>query len=377
MICDFVGDTGPSELENIKSVIIDLARVGFHALSIRPLDSSPIPPDGELAAFITLVHRAGLKIIIRVPQHFNVSDLDQHFDDLLTWVASAVDVGADGIDLNAFDGEHSPAALNDKSRQQLTTFVHTLQAELSSYEPVPILAGESEHGEIDDLRYHLEEKWFHHLRDNALVSAPWDASALREHVNTTLSLRDSLGHVAAWHWSHFREVSALSDVFDPSKTPSGSWAEGASDARRTAMVLFCLSLPGALYMPYAHMAGRLIHSAGQWRRIWDGDKTSAGEAQTLRLVLRTREERAMGVGSLAWVDSLEWAHSGVSVHMSAGVMVVLNTSDAPVEVPAEHRLLVSSHGALPQSRTPTVIPPEACGWFETARIQPPTTRYDD
>jgi alpha-glucosidase len=91
-----------------------------------------------------------------------------------------------------------------------------------------------------------------------------------------------------------------------------------------------------------------------------------------------RAERLMGTGSLAFVDGLPWAPPEVAVHICAGVMVVLNTSDAPVLVPAEHRLLLCSDASVAAAADePTRIDPDACAWFDTARVQPAPVEVHD
>jgi hypothetical protein len=161
-----------------------------------------------------------------------------------------------------------------------------------------------------------------------------------------------------------------------------SWQVDASPDRRAAMALYELSVPGAVYVPFEHLAGRLQPiGEGRAHRTWAAGERASLEARTLGIALRLRNERAMGSGSFAFVDHLEWTHPGVGVHVCAGTMVVLNTSDAPVEVPAEHRFLVSSHvtdQAAPHAAgVPRMVPPETCAWFDTARIQPAPFEHTD
>lgn len=374
VVCDFVGAAQAAELENIKSLIIDLARVGFRAIALCPAPELLSKGASDLRQVCTVTHRAGIRVLIRIPlpAHLPHADASSPIDEVyadtvLEAIRDALAVGADGIDLALLDSADTPAT--DEQRDALAALIRLAHVELADVSPSTVLCAEVLTDDDSSLAYHLEEEWLHHLRDRALLDSPWQAQALRDNVEHALAQRDHLGHVAAWHWSRTRHVDKPGDVFDIHGIPSSSWEYGSDSARRTAMNLFALSLPGAAYIPFAFMGGRLVASANMLRRIWEGDKESAIEAKALRSALRIREEREMGTGSLAWVDGLYWAPAGVNVHMCAGVLVVVNTSDTQIEVPAEHRLLVCSVPVESADGRPTMLPGNSCAWFETARIQ--------
>lgn len=386
VICDFVGAAHRNELDNIKSLIIDLARVGFRAIALRPAPEFLTAPSPELTDLCAIAHRAGIKVLLRIPLPEALTHAtnppstpgavnDDEATAVCAWTQNALAAGADGIDLALLETTDAP--LPAEQREHLAALIRRIHSEIADSTPSATLSAEALTNDEATLTYHLEEEWLHHLRDRALLDAPWHAPTLRANVERALAQRDYLGHVAAWHWSRTRHVEAPGDVFTMQDIPTTSWEHASDPARRTAMNLYALSLPGAAYIPFAFMGGRLVASSNMFRRVWEGDKDSAAEARTLREVLRVREERAMGTGSLAWVDGLAWAHEGVNVHLSAGVLVVLNTSDQVVEVPAEHRLLVCSTPVAAAERRPTTLPGNSCAWFETAKIQRRPVSFND
>ncbi|WP_175953716.1 hypothetical protein [Schaalia sp. Marseille-Q2122] len=382
VICDFVGAAHRNELDNIKSLIIDLARVGFRAIALRPAPEFLTAPSPELT---DLRHRppgrhqsppahpppGSTHARHQPPPPGAVND--DEATAVCAWTQNALAAGADGIDLALLETTDAP--LPAEQREHLAALIRRIHSEIADSTPSATLSAEALTNDEATLTYHLEEEWLHHLRDGP--PTPLARPTLRANVERALAQRDYLGHVAAWHWSRTRHVEAPGDVFTMQDIPTTSWEHASDPARRTAMNLYALSLPGAAYIPFAFMGGRLVASSNMFRRVWEGDKDSAAEARTLREVLRVREERAMGTGSLAWVDGLAWAHEGVNVHLSAGVLVVLNTSDQVVEVPAEHRLLVCSTPVAAAERRPTTLPGNSCAWFETAKIQRRPVSFND
>lgn len=388
--CDVAGSLDDAELSEVAGLLLDLSRAGFGAVLIRPARSDIAVDGSVLADFVTRAHRAGLKVLVRlsgarVPGDPGgdgagaFTDLEDGASALVVRTRAALKAGADGIDLGIID-EGDALVPRDVAAARAVRFTHLvriLHAELADFDPLPILTAETLLGDDAAFHRHLEEDWFHHLRDDALVTAPWEARVLRERVGRSLSDRDLLGQVAAWHWSHTRVVH------DSAHVPEGSWEHGASESRKTAMALYSLTLPGAAYVPFCHLGGRTEPvgrgeaPSDRHHRTWAGSDQAAAEARLLARATRVRAERLMGTGSLAFVDGLAWAPPGVSVHVCAGVMVVLNASDAPVDVPAEHRLLLSSDGTEPVADQPTRIAPEVCAWFETARVQPARVEVHD
>lgn len=388
VVCDLADGLDDTELTEVEDIVLDIARVGFTAILVRPARSDIITDGTTLERFVTRVHNAGLKVIVRLSGSTlpggcggTFIDLEDGVTTLVLRTRAALKTGADGIDLGRIDDTCGSPVSPDPVRrarhaERFSQLVRILQAELADFDAQPILAAEASTTDEDAFHRHLEEEWFHHLRDDSLTTCPWDADLLRGRIRRALEERDRLGHVAAWHASG-RALNGRDDA-----PVGGSWEVGASPDRRAAMALYELSVPGAVYVPFEHLAGRL-HPTGDGRahRTWAADQRASLEARTLGTALRLRNERAMGSGSFAFVDHLDWTHPGVEVHVCAGTMVVLNTSDTAVEVPAEHRFLVSSHvtdqvSAHPAG-VPRSVPPETCAWFDTARIQPVPFEHTD
>lgn len=376
MTCDIGGGVTDEDLEVIEKLSFDFARVGFTAVAVRPAHADIAVDGSRLASFIERVHRTGVKVIVRlsgarVPGSSEGAfvNFEQDVSSLVVRTRAALKAGADGIDLGIIREDDQSG---DDQAQRFTQLIHILQAELADFERMPILSAESSITTPHALSRHLEEDWFHHLRDDALVTCPWDITELHERIACTLSERSRLGHVAAWQWSH-----CVTDNRPVLPSP-GSWEEGASQWRRNAMALVALSLPGAAYAPFDRLAGRRNFDAHDGAHVeWEPSEDARREREMVSRALRIRVERSMGSGSLAYVNHLAWAHEGVGVHLCAGVMVVVNASDTPVEVPPEHALLLDSTGRSGgEPNQPTVVGPDQCAWFEAALVQaPPVSSY--
>lgn len=363
VVADFVGGAGPSEFPDIDELVPALVDAGFTAISLRPSRTDIVSDPTVLATTVAGAHDLGMKVLVRLA---GVAlplggGLEGDRAELVVRARAALKCGADGIDLGLLDDPTTPEDLESSTR-----LVQILHAELADSDPSPILAARATTTHTEAFRRHLEEDWFHHLRDEVLLTAPWDADALARAVTTTYDRRDPLGQVAAWHWSHARGTADRQVI-----TP-GSWEEGATARRRAAMALFGLALPGVAYVPFGQLGGHLWEDGhGGFHRSWANDQDSRSGASVLARALCLRREHGIPQGSLALVTSLPWAHPGVGVHVANGVMVVLNTSDTDVEVPPEHALLLRSDAQDGAADSPTVLPPDTSGWFNTARVTPP------
>lgn len=370
-VCAFGGACGEVELENIRALIIDLARTGFRAICVEPTPDVLGDEGRVLSDFIASIHRAGLKVIVRIP--LDPSALLGRpcaSAPLVAAAGAALACGADGIDIGVVDAPGPTRTSEGDGR--LSQMIKDLHTDIALSHPQAILTAETLSADVALIDHHLTEHWFHHLRDGALLFAQWDGQDLRRRVTAVLQHRDALGHVANWHWSYSQDVHE-----EAARASYLPWRQEHAAMRGSALALFSLSLPGSASVLFRHMGGRIVDSGGQKRRVWQADRQASAEAAAMRTVLRVREERAMGTGSLAWVDNLPWAHAGVSVHLSGGVTVVLNMSDAPVCVPAQHVLLVSSDPEVEVSAAGTVVEPNSCAWFDTARVRPETVTFGD
>lgn len=365
-MADFVGGVCPTEFPDIWDLLPALADAGFTAVSLRPSRTDIVADPTVLSDTITRAHSLGLRVLVRLAGgglplgDGSYEDGGTDRAETVVRTRAALKSGADGIDLGLLDSARTPEELGHATR-----LVQILHAELADFDPSPILAARATTTDTDAFRRHLEEDWFHHLRDELLLRVPWDADALADAVSATYRRRDRLGQVAAWHWSHTRGLGGEDQIV------RGSWEDGAGSGRRAAMALFGLSLPGVAYVPFGQLGGHLWEDGkGGYHRSWAGDADSRTGAGVVSVALRLRGERGIPQGSLAVVRSLPWTHPGVGVHLANGVMVVVNASDTQVEVPAEHALLLRSDGLGSPAGAPTPLPPDTCGWFDTARVTP-------
>ncbi len=366
VVADFVGGVGPTEFPDIDDLLPVLLDAGFTAISLRPSHTDIVAAPETLTRTVARAHDLGMKVLVRLAGAglpLGSRDTTAFEGDraaLVVRTRAALKCGADGIDLGLLDTARTP-----EERARSSRLIQILHAELADFDPAPILAARSTSTDDEAFRRHLEEDWFHHLRDEALLTVAWDAQALAEAITATYARRDPLGQVAAWHWSHARGLGD-EDLIAP-----GSWEDGAGGHRRAAMALVGLSLPGVAYVPFGQLGGHLWEDGhGGFHRTWAGDENSRAGASVLAQALRLRAARGIPQGSLALVTSLPWAHPGVEVHVANGVMVVVNTSDTPVEVPAEHTLLLRSDALGTPEGSPTVLPGDTSAWFDTARVTP-------
>ncbi|MDC4232747.1 hypothetical protein M3T53_03320 [Actinomyces sp. B33] len=386
VVCDVTAGVDEAGLDAIASLLPHLAAAGFDAVCVRPSRlEAAWAPRSPLPRFIASAHDCGLRVLVRMTGA-SLPRLDEPLlasegeEVLVGRIGSAVAAGADGIDLGSIaPAEDSPLSpvRTAVQRRRVSDLTRRLLSDLAVAERAPILAASVAGGNPSAAGYHLAEDWFHHLRLGSLRRVPWDGGAALDAACAALALHDPAGAVAPWSWLHTPGLTSAGEPGEATIAP-GSWEEGADASRRRAMSLFGLSLPGAAYMSYGQFGAGSIETAPSGARAsWAGDDESAAAAATLSAALRIRRERAMGSGSMGVLTGLTWAGAGVGVHMTAGVTVVLNASDSPVEVPAEHEPLVSSS---PVARTRTGasrVGAHSCAWFDTARVRRVEAAYWD
>ena len=382
VVCDVTSRVDADQLCDVEALTLPLARAGVNAVLIRPQASLVWGASPRLAPFVQAMHRVGVKVLVHLPGATSTHSLDptEGLTTFLGRLRACVDAGVDGIDVGAIAADAQLA--DSDAHERFAHLIRVVMSEVSLADTVPIVTAALPQSTPDVVRRHLEEEWFHHLRDSSVEHSPWDSALLAERIATAFEARDPLGHVPAWTYSraHAVEDSYAAALADASWGAVGDrWESDANTDRRRAMLLFSLSLPGAVYLPFGDV-GRYEavpperHLPARVRRLWR-DEADPGLALVTR-ALRVRSEHGMGAASVAQVRGLPWAHSGVSVHMTGAVMVVLNTSDRAVEVPAEHRFLVGSSPVEHEAGQPVGVLPQSCAWFETARVRPPVVRVD-
>lgn len=376
-VCDLPGAYGPADLLGLIGLLPAIRRMGFSAILLRLSLPDLNPQRDYIAKLVKATHAAQLKILVRVrsdaatvsPQDSPPPvELDNDPDTLIERTRVLMGAGVDGVDLGLIDDDPARPHREDRIRQ-FTETVNRQLAEVASLDSTVILTAEASVAHPEFFEHHVQEDWFHHLRDDSLLQAPWDASELRKRVAKAYSSRAPLGQTVAWRPA-FNPAAEGADARTPNP---GSWADGAPIGRVNAFLTFVSSLPGALYLPFVSAGGQVEVEEGsrpQLRLSLANDPPSRYQHDLTTRILTLRERKHLSHSNLALIDDISWAHPGVSVHLSGHIMVVLNASSEPVAVPAKHLPLLYSDGFVFSDATHTVIQPDTCAWFEPAPANP-------
>ncbi|MCD4549441.1 hypothetical protein [Schaalia sp. lx-260] len=375
VICAFPARMNEDCLNAVSAYAQPLSELGFHAISFTPAKPDIVwDIDSSLAGCVSAFHQHNLKALLVLPGA-SLPTIDRTFNitegitTLLTRVRAALTLGIDGIDLGMLDMPADvrgdiPDADADILRSRFSDLVQILLAEIGGDDNSPVLTAASPINNPDILRRQLEDDWFHHLRDTALENIPWDSSVLHEVLSKSFDVHDSVGQVNAWSYS------ALSHrPHYPAETPK-AWEYDASSERRSAMIFFSLSLPGAVYIPWNDVESIFSYATHAAKTVPHTASDDPSFLSRIREALKIRSRYSLGTASFALVSGLPWAHSGVSVHVVSDVMVVLNTSNETVHVPDCHEFLISSVGTASLSENSVAVAPNACAWFKVARVKP-------
>ena len=332
----------------LRECMFPIARCGFTAVMLRPAMVSLLEKDPEFTALVDAAHRVGLKIIVRlsgadhrpwVPGENPASFIGCEGDTsrLIVRARTALTSGVDGIDMGRIE-DAPQSSLAEQRASRFTSLTRLLHAELMEFDDDHILAATATVAHEDAYRRHLEEEWFHHLRDDRLAHAPFTAEALEDSVEAMLRERDRMGMVCAWKATRPRLVGTPGVA----AAYAGSWEDEADDQRRAAMQLVLATLPGSIYVSFAAAGGHAEFDGMLVRPTPATTDEEKARAQHTTMTMRLRAEHQLAVGSFAIVRGLEWQRPGVSVVMAGAIMGVCNISGQTVEVPADHQLLLRS-----------------------------------
>ena len=390
-ICDLPGALDESSLRRAMGFLPDIADLGFQAVLLRPADPDVDRGLTNLSEFVSAAHDLDLRVIVRafltpdggalapdssppeLPLSHDTAELNRRARAILA-------TGADGVDLGPVnDEESSPDAAKNAAE-----FSRAVQAQLAEVELAGLeLAGDSGTAILtaailseprESALRHLQDDWFHHLRDDSLVGCPWDAQEIQRRVRQAYADRDPFGHVAAWRYSLPRWTSS---PLIRTNSDSGWAASKAHETREMAMLLYAASLPGAVYVPFLNVGGGVKASTGKkpgLKFTFEKGREAKGRAQLAWEALNIRNDLSLADRSLAVVTGLPWANPDVAVHLTGPLMVVLNTGTKPVVVPPEHRPLLSSLGFIRTGADGSVVRQDCCTWFATAQLEPARPR---
>ncbi len=248
----------------------------------------------------------------------------------------------------------------------------------------------------------------HQAFNFAFLECPWEPGAMREVITTSLSVAHEVGAPSTWVLSNHDVVRHASryGLTVGEKRPNGI---GMSDPQPNDMLglrraragsMMMLSLPGSAYVYQGEELGLPEHTAipdderqdPTWERSehvergrdgcripmpWEAGSTAYGfgdsphtwlpqpeiygafavdrqdgvagsTLELYRTVLRLRREHDLGVGTLEWLEGygkavIAFSNTGPD---GARVAVLTNFGDAPVELPAEGEVLLTSHALV-------------------------------
>ncbi len=380
VICDLPGSFDNKDLLRVQEFLPDIADLGFEAVLLRPANPKVDVGLKALPEFVSDAHSQGLKVIVRAflsedetELHPEASPpqlpLELDAESLAERASAILATGADGVDLGPVNDEiGSPDATAHS--HAFTQAVQTQLAEVELAGDTTILTAAVLSEPRVSAQRHLQEDWFHHLRDDSLVAAPWDATEIQRRVRQAYSDRDPLGHTAAWRYSLPKWTSS------PNARSSADfgWAKSEdSERRESAMMLYTLSLPGAIYVPFLHVGGGVKPTKGKdpGLKFSFMKNTKARKLAGLAdAAIGIRTRTSMGSSTLAFIDGLDWAGPDTAVQTVGSVMVVLNVGTEPVSVPAEHRPMISSRTLASTEQGSTIVKPDSCAWFHMESVMP-------
>ena len=291
---------------------------------------------------------------------------------------------------------------------------------LAEYDGERILCAEASVDPLDRLADWVRPDQMHQTFNFSYLAAPWDAAELRRIITSSLEAFDAVGAPTTWVLSNHDVVRHPTRLALTADSPRPGDGRGPEDEqpdhvlgtrRARAASLLMLGLPGGVYLyqgeelglpdhttlPHDVRQDPTYHRTGGSRLGRDGCRvplpwTSTGaslgysatgeawlpqppgwaelsrEAQrhdpasTLSLyrsALALRREHGLGSGSLAWAEDLTGPDCLGLVNN--GVLVLLNTGSAPVELPDLPVLLRSGSPAS----APHILDPEECAWLQT------------
>jgi alpha-glucosidase len=346
------------------------------------------------------------------------------WDGAVSMIDGSSDDGADGVDpahpaaADSGDAANHGPMFDQDGVHDIYRSWHRVLAE---YDGDRALVAEAWVEPLARLARYVRPDEMHQAFNFAFLTAHWDAAALRTVVTASLEASDAVGAPTTWVLSNHDVVrhSSRLGLSEPGARPNGighgdEQPDEALGLRRArAATLLMLGLPGSAYLYQGEELGLPEHTAldddlrqdpAWWRsgytergrdgcRVplpWSGSEPALGFSRTgrtwlpqpstwsayaadvqdgvpgstlelYRSALALRHEHHLGSGTLAWVE--QWSDSPAVVALVNGdVLVVTNLGDAPVVLPADAHVLVSS-AELPDPGTGAqTVPTDTTVW---------------
>lgn len=380
----FSPDLGPTELRRSDSVLDHIASLGFDTVLLRPSLIDAATQMGVVEDFIARAHERGLRAIIRVSGALGpitgphagectafLTGREQPGEDILHRAEGYLRAGADGIDLGTI---LPPSVTRQTDLGSLSRYVAILHGLVAEHTEDGVVGADVTADHPDSLHHHLQDDWVHHLRDDRLALARWEPGSLTARLTQSFDERCRFGAPPSWR---FMPPHALLEELHPGDGMRWYSTDPAERLRRaTALQAMMLALPGSVYlrqgdelaMADADRPGDPLALAGLVASLAQEQQSSIGSpVDTVRHATHVRQERGLACAPMAFVTGLEWSTPEALTFLSRDVLVVVNMSDAPLILPADARVLLSSQ-PLGRDEGRVMVPPTTTAWLEATTV---------
>lgn len=382
-----VGSThlGRVELDASHGLIDHVLSLGLGSVVLRPSLLDAVNDVDALRSFIDEAHAKGLRVLVRVSgaqdpvtgaraleHHPITAGNEAEGEGILERSETFLATGADGVDLGFIV---PPDVARETDLDRLSEYFAVLQGLVAEYVDDGIIGADVSADYPDALRHHLQDDWLHHLRDDSLMLSRWDRESLTRHISRSLEEHDRFGAVPVWR---YLPEYHLDDEHDPGD--GRRWFETDADERlRRALALqaLVLALPGSVYLRQGDEVGLLdtdkpdspteLAQAVNTLAHSQGSEFGSPLA-TVRHATLQRREHALSTGPLAFVEGMEWCPRGALTLLTRDVLVLVNTTDAPVALPEGAEIILASR-TLEQSEGRLLVPPSTTTWLVAESVR--------
>lgn len=377
-------ELGAVELAGVGHLVDHVASLGFTVLLLRP---SLMDARNDLDPFRGLIeraHGAGVRIVVRVSgalgpvtgPHARDDDrivvgAEREGEGIVERAEAFLSAGADGIDLGAII---PPEVTERTDLARLTEYFSILHGLIAGYTDDGMIGADVSADYPRSLRHHLQEDWLHHLRDDTLILARWDAESMTSHLTRSLDDHDRFGAPPVWR---FLPGYRLCEATDPGD--GRRWFavdDGRRRQRATALQALALALPGSVYLRQGDEVGlpdpdkptAPLELAGLVNaRAHEQGSLFGSPLATVRHATHVRRERRLAAAPMAFVTGLDWCPPRVLTLLARDVLVMVNTADEPVVLPPGADVLLSSQG-LEQAEGRLMVPTMTTAWLDAASV---------